>query len=161
MSNSLRPRGLQHARLPCSSPSPGVCANSCSLSWGCHPTISSSVVLFSSCLLSFPESGSFPMSRLFPSGGQSIGASALASVLLMNIQGWFPLGLIGLISLQSKVLSRIFSNTTVKKHQFFSAQPSLQSNSHIHTWLLEKPWLWLHRPLSAKWCVCFLICCLG
>ena len=112
---------------------------------------------FSSCLQSFPTSGSFPMSRLFTFGGQSIGASTSASVLLMNIQGWLPLGLAGLISLLSKELSRVFSNTTVQKHQFFGAQPSLWSNSHIHTWLLEKPQLWLYGPLSSKWYLCFLI----
>ena len=106
----------------------------------------SSVIPFSSCLQSFP--GSFPMSRLFTSGGQSIGASA--SVLPMNIQGWFPLGLTGLISLQSEGLSRVFSNITAQKHQFFSIQPSLWSNSHIHTWPLEKPYLWLDGPLLAK-----------
>ena len=105
----------------------------------CHPTISSSVVPCSSCPQSFPVSTSFPMSQFFASSGQIIGASAAASVLLMNIQGWFPLGLTGLISLQSKGLSRIFSNTTVQKHQFFGAQPSLWSNSHICSWLLEKP----------------------
>ena len=104
----------------------------------CHPTISSCVTLFSSCPQSFPASGSFLMSQLFASGGQSIGASASAPVLPVNIQGWFPLGLTALISLLSKGLSRVFSNTTVWKHQFFSAQPSLWSSSHIHTWLLEK-----------------------
>ena len=129
---------VQHTRLPCPSPSPRACSNSCSLIWWCHPTISSSVIPFSSCLQSSPVSGSFPMSRLFASSGQSIGASA-SSVLLMNIQGWFSLGLTGLISLWSKGLSRVFSNTTVQKQQFFSAQHSLWSNSHIHTWLLEKP----------------------
>ena len=120
MSNSLWPHGLQHARLPCSSPTPGACSNSCPFSRRCHPTISSSVVPFSSCLQSFLASGSFPMSQSFASGGQSIGASASASVLPMNIQDWFPLGLTGLISLQSKRLSRVFSNTTVQKRQFFS-----------------------------------------
>ena len=109
------------------------------VSWWCHPTISSFVIPFSSCLQSFPESGSFLMIQLFASGGQSIGALALASVLPMNIKDWVPLGLTGLISLQSKGLSRVFSNTTVQKHPFFSAQPSLWSNSHIHTWPLEKP----------------------
>ena len=104
-----------------------------------HPTISSSVVPFSSCLQSFPASGSFLMSRLFTTGGQSIGASTLESVPTMNIQDWFPLGLTSLIALQSKGLSRVFSNTTVQKHHFLGAQPSLWSNSHIHTWLLEKP----------------------
>ena len=116
-----------------------VCSNSCPLSRWCHPTISSSVVPFSSRPQSFPASGSFPMSGLFTSGDQSIGASASASVFPMNIQGWFPLELIGLISLQSTELSRVFSNTTVQKHQFFGAQPSLWPRSHIHTWLLEKP----------------------
>ena len=116
-----------------------TCSNSCPLSQWCHPTISSSVVPFSSYLQSSPTSGSFPMSQLFASGGQSIGASISASVLPMNIQDWFPLGLTGLISLQSKGLSKVFSNTTVKKHQFFGAQLSLWSNYHIHTWLLKKP----------------------
>ena len=129
--------GLQHVRLPCSSPTPRACSNSCPSSHWCHPTISSSVVPFSSHLQSSPASGSFPMSQFFASGGQSIGASA--SVLPMNIQGWFPLRLTGLISLQSKGLSRVFSSTTDQKHQFFGAQLSSQSNSHIHTWLLEKP----------------------
>ena len=122
VSDSLQPQGLQHFRLPCPSPYPWACSNSCPLSWWCHPTISSSDVPFSSCLLSFPASGSFLMSWLFASGGQSIGATG--SVLLMNIQYWFPLGLTGLISFQSKGLSRVFSNTTVQKHQFFGAQPS-------------------------------------
>ena len=123
MSDSLWPHGLQHTRLPCTSPTPGACSNSCPLSRWCHPTISSSVIPFSSCLQSFPASGSFPMSRLFASGGQSIGVSASASVLPMNIQDWFPLGLTGWISLQSKGLSRVFQHhTTVQKHQFFSAQ---------------------------------------
>ena len=117
----------------------GVCSNSCPLRQWCHPAISSSVTLFSSCLQSFPASRSFPMSQFFPSGGQSTGASASASVLPMNIQDWFPLGLTGLISLQSKGLSRVFSNTTVQKHQFFGTQPSLWSKLHICTWLLEKP----------------------
>jgi len=130
-------RGLPHTRLSCPSLSPWVCLNSCLLSWWCHLTILSSVVLFSSCLQSCPASGSFPMSQLFASGDQSIRASA--SLLPMNIQGWFPLGLTDLISFQSKGLSRVFSNTTVQKHQFFSAQPSSQSNSHIHTWPQEKP----------------------
>ena len=139
LSNSLWPHGLQHARPPCLSPTPGACSNSCPLSWWCHPTISSSVIPFSSWHQSFPASGSFPLSQLFTSGGQSIGVSASASVLPMNIQDWSPLGLTGWISLQSKGLSRVFSNTIVQKHQFFSAQLSLWSNSHNHTWLLEKP----------------------
>ena len=125
MSDSLRPHGLQHSRLPCPSPTPGVCSNSCPSSWWCHQTISSSVVPFSSCLQSFPGSGSFQMSQFFASGGQSIGVSALSSVLPMNIQDWFHLGLTGLIFLQSKRLSRVFSNTTVQKHQFFGTQLSL------------------------------------
>ena len=138
-SKSLRPHGLQHARLSCPSPTPRACSNSCPSSrWG-HPTISSSVVPFSSCPQSFPASGSFPVSQFFSSGGQSIGLSASASVLPMNIQDWFPWGWTGWIFLQSKGLSRVFFNTTVQKHQFFSAQLSLFSNSHIHTRLLEKP----------------------
>ena len=139
MSVSLQLHGLQHARLPCPSLSLGVCSNSCPLSWWCLPTISSSIAPFSSCPQSFPASRSFPMSQLFTSGGQIIGASASASVLPMNIQGWFPLGLTGLISLQSKELSRVFSNITIWKHQFFSIQPSLWFNSHVCTWLPEKP----------------------
>ena len=115
-----------------------VCSNSCPLNQWCHPAISSSVAPISSCLQSFPASGSFPMSQLFTSGGQSIVAPASASVLPMNIQSWFPLGLIGLISLLSKWLSRVFSSTTTWNHQFFGAQPSLWSNFHIYTWLLEK-----------------------
>ena len=139
VSNSLWPHGLQHTRPPCLPPTPGVNSNSCPLSLWCHPMISSSVVHFSSHLQSFPASGSFPISQFFISGGRGTGVSASVSVLPVNIQGWFPLRLTGLISLQSKRLSRIFSNTTVKKHQFFGAHLSLQSNSHI----------------------CFLICCLG
>ena len=139
MSDSLRPREL------CSTPgfpvrhqlTPGAYSNSCPSSWWCHPTISSSVIPFSSCLQSFSASGSFPMSQFFASGGQSIRVSASASVLPMNNQDWFQLGLTGLITLQSKRLSRVFSNTTVQKHQFFDAQLSFWSNSHIHTWLLE------------------------
>ena len=112
MSDSLQPRGLQHTRFPCPSPTPGARSNSCPLSWWCYPTISSSVIHFSSCLQSFPASGAFPVNQSFASGGQSIGVSA--SVLPMNIQDWFPLGLTGLISLQSKELSRVFSSTTAK-----------------------------------------------
>ena len=128
--------------MDCSTPgflvlhSLGACSDSCPLGWWCYLTISSAVTPFSSCLQSFPASGSFPMGRLFAPGGQSIGASA--SVLPMNTQDWSPLGWTGLMILQSKVLSRIFSSTTVEKHQLFSAQPSLWSSSHIHTWLLEK-----------------------
>ena len=138
LSDSLRSHGLQHDRLPCPSPTPGACSNSRTSSRWCHPTISFSVIPFSSCLQSFPSSGSFLMNQFFASGGQSIGVSASASVLPMNIQDWFPLGWTGWISLQSKGLSRVFSNTTVQKHQLFCAQLSLWSNSHIHTWLLEK-----------------------
>ena len=139
VSNSLQSHGLQHARLPCPSPTPKACSNSCPSSRWCHPTIWSSVVPFSSCLQSFPASGSFPMSQFFAWGGQSIGVSASASGLPMNTQDWSPLEWTGWISLQSKGLSRVFSNTTVQKHQFFSTQLSLWSNSHIHTWPLEKP----------------------
>ena len=138
MSNPLWHHGLQHARLPCPSPSPRACSNSCPLSRWCHPTVLSSVSSFSSCLQSFPASGSFLMSWLFTSGGQSIGVSASASELPMNIQDWFPLGLTGLI-FQSKGLSRVFSNSTTQKRQFFGVQPSLWSNPHIHTWRLQKP----------------------
>ena len=138
MSDCLQPHGLQHARFPCPSPTLGVYSNSCPSSRWCHPTISSSVISFSSHHQSFPASGSFPMSQFFVSGGQTIGASASASVLPMNIQDCFPLGLTGLIFLQFKGLSRVFSSTTVQKHLFFGAQPSLWSNSHICSWLLEK-----------------------
>ena len=119
----------------------------------CHP--------FSSCPQSFPASGPFPMSQLFTSGGHSTGVSALALVLAMNIQGWFSLGLTGLIYLLSKELSRVFSSITVRKHKFFGTQPSSWSGCHIHTWLLEKPQLWLYSPFPAKWCLCFIILCLG
>ena len=139
VSNSLRPHELQHARPPCPSPTPRVYPNSHPLSWWCHPTISSSVVPFSSHPQSFPASVSFQKSQLFSSGGKSIGFSASTSVLPMNTQDWSPLGWTGWISLQSKGLSRVFSNTTVQKHQFFDAQLSLWSNTHILTWLLEKP----------------------
>ena len=122
---TLRHHGLQHSRSPCPLPTPGAYSNSCPLSRWCHPTILSSVIPFSSCLQSFPASGSFPMSQFFTSGGQGIGVSASASVLSVNIQDWFPLGLTGWISLLSKGLSRDFSNTTVQKRQFFGAQLSL------------------------------------
>ena len=134
---TLRPHGLQHTRLPCLSPTPGVRSNSCPVSRWCHPTISSSVVPFSSCLQSFQALGSFLMSQFFTSGGQSIGFSS--SVFPMNIQNRFPLELTGLISLQSKGLSGVFFSTTVQKYWFFNAQPSLWFNLHICTWLLEKP----------------------
>ena len=149
LSSSLQPHGLQHSRLPCPSLSPRVCLNSCLLSRWCHPTISSSVDPFSSCPQSFPASGSFPMSQLFTSGGQSIGASALASVHARNIQGWFPLGWTGLISLLSKGFSRVFSNTTVQRHQLFSTLP------HICTWLLS-----LHRaPTGSQFMVILIQNC--
>ena len=137
--DSLWSHESQHARPLCPSPTPGVHPNSCASSQWCHPAISSSVIPFSSCPQFLPASGSFPMSQLFAWGGQSIGVSASALVLPMNTQDWSPSEWTGWISLQSKGLSRVFSNTTVQKHQFFSAQPSSQSNSHIHTWSLEKP----------------------
>ena len=139
VSYSLRPHELQHTRPPCPSPTSGVYSNSCPLSRWYHPAISSSVAPFSSYPQSLPASGSFPVNQLFAWGGQSIGVSASTSVLPMNTQDWSPLGWTGWISLQSKGLSRVFSNTTVQKHQFFGTQLSSQSNSHIHTWLLEKP----------------------
>ena len=126
-------------RPPCPSPTPGVYSNSCPLSQWCHPVISSSVVPFSSCPQSLPASGFFPTSQHLASSGQNIGVSASASVLPKNTKDLSPLGWTGWISLKSTGLSRVFSNTTAQKHQFFGAQPSLQSNSHIHTWLLEKP----------------------
>ena len=138
VSDSLPPHESQHARPPCPSPSPGVHSDSCPSSQWCHPTISSPLVPFFFCLQYFPVSGSFWINQFFISDGKSIGASASASELPMNIQDWFPLGLTGWISLQSKGISRVFSNTTVKKHQFFGTQLSSQSNSHIHTWPLEK-----------------------
>ena len=138
-SDSMRPHELQHTRPPCPSPTPGVYSDSCPSSQWCHPATSFSAIPFSSCPQSLLASGSFPVSQLFASSGQSIGVSALASVLPMNTQDWSPLGWNGWISLQSKGLSRVFSNTTVQKHQFFSAQLSSQSNSHIQTWPLEKP----------------------
>ena len=136
---TLWPNGLQHTRPPCPSPTPRVYSNSYPLSPWCYPTISSSVIPFSSCPQSFRASGSFQMSQFFSSGGQNTGVSASTSVLTMNIQEWFLLGWTGWISLQSKGLSRVFSNTSVQKHQFFGTQLSLQFNSHNHTWLLEKP----------------------
>ena len=139
VSDSLLPHESQHTKSPCPSPTPGVYSNSCPSSQWCHPAISSSVIPFSSCPQSLPALGSFPMSQLFASGGQSIGVSASASVLPMNTQDLPPSGWTDWISLQSKGLSRVFSNITVQKHQFFSAQLSSQSNSHIHTWPLEKP----------------------
>ena len=139
LSDSLQPHGTYHARPPCPSPSPRVYPNSCPLSRWCHPTISSSVIPFSSCTQSFTASGSFQICQFFASGGQSIGISASTSALPVNTQDWSPLGWTDWISLQSKGLSRVFSNATVQKHQFFGTQLSSQSNSHIHIWLLEKP----------------------
>ena len=139
VSDSLRPHESQHARPPCPSPTPRVHSDSRPSSQWCHPAVSSSVVPFSSHLQSFPASGSFQMSQFFTSGGQRIGVSASTSALPKNTQGWSPSEWTGWISLQSKGLSRVFSNTTVQKHQFFSAQLSPQSNSHIHTWPQEKP----------------------
>ena len=138
VSDSLWPEELQHTSPACPSPTPRVHPNSCPLSRWCRPTISSSVVPFS-CPHSFPASGSFQMSQLFASGGQSIGVSPSTSVFPINTQDWSPLGWTGWISLQSKGLSRVFSSTAVQKHQFFSAQLPSRSSSHIHTWLLEKP----------------------
>ena len=165
VSDSLQVHGLPHTRLPCPSPSPRVCSNSCLLSQWCHPTISSSVAPFSSCPPSFPASGSFPKSWFFASGGQSIGASASASVLPMNSQDWFPLGWTGWISLQSKGLSRVFLSTTALKHQFFGAQPSLWNAVKSSTWekrslcILTWPWplldlcptRWPHLHASVGW----------
>ena len=139
VSDSLWPHESQNTRPPCPSPTPGVHSNSRPLSQWCHPAISSSVIPFSSCPQSLPASESFPMSQLFTWGGQSTGVSALASFLPKKSHGWSPSEWTGWISLRSKGLSRVFSNTTVQKHQFFSALPSSQSNSHIHTWPLEKP----------------------
>ena len=139
VSDSFRPHGLQHTRSPCPSSTPRVYSNSCPLSRWCHPTISSSIIPFSSHLQPFPASGSFLTSQLFASGGQSTEISASISVLPTNIQDWFPLGWTGGISLQSKGLSRVFSNTRVQNHQFFGTQLSLWSSFHIHAWLLEKP----------------------
>ena len=143
VSDSLWPHELQHTRPPCPSPTPGVHSNSCPLSGWCHPAISSNVIPFSSCPQSLPTSESFPISQLFAWGGQSTGVSALASFLPKKSQGWSPSEWTGWISLQSKGFSRVFSNTTVQKHQFFGTQLSLQTNSHIHTWPLEKAWPWL------------------
>ena len=162
VSYSLWRHILQHASLPCLSPTPRACSNSRASSWWSHPTISSSVVPFSSCLQSFPASGSFPTSQFFTSGGQNIGASTSASILPMNIQDWFPLGLTGLVSLKSKRLSRVLFNITVQKHQFFGTQLFLLSNSHMHTWLLGKKTIALTRQTSVgKVMSLLLMCCLG
>ena len=148
--DSFRVHELQHARPPCPSPIPGVHSNSRPSSRWCHPAISFSVVPFSSCPQSLPTSESFPMSQNFTWGGPSTGVSALASFLPKNTQDSSPLEWTGWISLQSKGLSRVFSNTTLQKHQFFSTQLSSHSYSHIHTWPLEKPLPWLDGPLLAK-----------
>ena len=157
VSDSLWPHESQHARPPCPSPSPRVHSNSRPLSRWCHPAISSSAIPFSSCPQSLPASESFPMSQLFTWGGHSTGVSFLPK----NTQGWSPLEGTGWISLQSKGLSRVFCNTTVQKHQFFGAQLSSQSNSHVHTWPQEKPYPWLAGRLLAKQCLWFSICYLG
>ena len=163
MSDSWWPHEPQHSRPPCPSPTPGVHPNPCPLNQWCHATISSSVIPFSSCPQSFPASGCFPMSQIFASGGQSIGLSVSTSVLPMNTQDWSPLGWTGWISLQFKGLSSVFSNTTVQKHQFFGTQLSLQSNSRWTTSYMTtgKTIALIRRPLLAKWCLCFLISCLG
>ena len=158
MSDSLQPYGLQHSRFLCPTLSLRAGSNLCPLSWWCYLTISSKLPS-SPFAFSLSQPQVSPVSQLFTSGGQTIQVSA--SVLPMNIQGWFPLALIDLISLLSEGFSRVFSSTTVWKYQFFGAQPSLWSKSHIHTRLLEKPQLWLYGVLLAKWCLCFLICCLG
>ena len=150
VSASLPPLESQHARPPCPSPTPGVHSNSHPSSQWCHPAISSSVIPFSSCPQSLPASEYFPRSQFFAWCGQSTGVSALASVLPKKSQGWSPSEWTGWIALPSKGLSRVFSNTTVQKHQFFGTQLSSQSNSHIHTWPLEKPQPWLDEPLLAK-----------
>ena len=151
--------GLQHVRLPCPSPTSRPCSSSCLSSRWCHPTISSSVIPFSSYLQSFPPSGSFQMSQLFASGGQSIGVSA--SVLPMNIQDWFPLAQTGLISLLSKKLSRVFSSI-IWKHRFFGTQPFFMVQlSHPYSMTTGKTIALLYEQLLAKWCLCFLIQCLG
>ena len=160
VSDSLWPHELQHTRPPCPSLTPGVYSNSCPLSRWCHPAIWSSVVPFSSCSQSLPASESFPKSKLFAWGGQSIGVSALASVLPMNTEDWSPLEWTVWISLQSKGLSRVFSNTTVQKHQFFGTQLSSKSNSHIHMWPWEKTialtrWTFIGKVMSLFW-ICYL-----
>ena len=158
VSISLGLHGLQHTRLPCPSTTPGAYSNSCPLSWWCHPAISSSVVPFTSCLQSFRASGSFQMSEFFTSGGQSIGVSASASVLPMNIQDWFPLGWTGWISFQSKGLSRVFPSTTVWKHQFFGAQPSLWFNSYLYMTtgktIVSTVWTFVGKVMSLLFTHC-------
>ena len=150
VSDSLGPRGLQHARPPCPSPAPKVCRSSCPLHWWYHPAISSSDTLFSFCPQSFPALGTFPTSQLFLSDDWNTGDSAPASVLPTSIQGWFPLRLTGWISLLSKGQSGAFSSPTVWKHQFFGILSSLQSSSHNRTWPLGRPQPWQYGPLSAE-----------
>ena len=159
MSDSLWPHGMQHARLPCPSPTPRACSNSCPCGQWCHPPISSSVIPFSSCLQSFPASGSFPMSKFFTWRGQSIGVTASALVLPVNIQDWFPLGWTGWISLQSKGLSTVFSNTTVQKHQLFSIRISYSLTlTSIYDYGKKQLSQWFCQDgLSAEQCLCFLI----
>ena len=160
MSDSLWPHGLQYARPPCPSPTPEVYSNSCPLSGWCHPTISSSVVPFASCLQSLPASGSFPMSQFFASLGQSIGASASASVLPMNIHDWFPLGLTGLISLLPKGLSRVFSSSSLKSSVLQCSAFFMVQLSHLYMSTRKTIALTL-QTFVDKWCLCFWICCLG
>ena len=163
VSNSLWPHGMQHARLPCPSPTPGLYIKSCPLSWWCHPTISSTVVPFSSCLQSFPVAASFEMSQLFTLGVQNIGVSASTWVLPMNIQHWSPLGWTGWISLQSKGLSRVFSNTTVQQHQFFGTQLSLswRSVQLSHPYMTTGRLALTRQTFVGKVMSLLLICCLG
>ena len=158
MSNSLRPHGLQHSRPPCPSPTPGVSSNPCPLSQWWHPTICFPFLLLHSIV---PSIRVFSNESALHIRWPTYWSFSFSMNIPMNIQDWFLLGWTGLISLQAKGLSRVFSNTTVQKHQFFSSQLFLWSNSHIHTWLLEKLRLWLDGPLSAKQCLCFLICCIG
>ena len=155
VSDSLRPHGLQHVRPPCPSPTPGACLNSCLSNRWCHPTISSSVIPFSSYLQSFPASGSFPMSQFFASGGQSIGVSASASVLTMNTEDWSPFGWTGWISLQFKGLSRVFSNTTVQKHQFFETHIYSFSNS-FPKYVITEYWVELPVPYCRSLFIYFI-----
>ena len=158
--DSLQYHGLEHARLPCPSSTPGVYSNSCPLSRWCHPTISSSVISFSSAFNLSQHQGLFQqLGSLHPVG--KVLELQFSTRPSNEYSGWFPLEITGLVSLLSKGLSRVFSSTTVQKHQFFSSQPSLWSNSCIHTWLLEKQQFWLYWPLLTKWCLCFLICCLS
>ena len=156
MSNSLQTPGLQRTRPPCPSPTPRVYSNSCPLSRWCHPTISSPVIPSPPAFNLSQHQGLFQWVSSLHQEAKVLEFQLQHQSSQMNIQDWFPLELTNLISLQSKGLSRVLSNTTVRKHQFFGAQSSLWSNSHIHTWLLEKLQLWLYGPLSAKWCLCFL-----